>query len=77
MNKDKHIGEQHQDLTVVAKSTKAPNGYLHYYWCKCSCGNYKRFRYDQVRKAGNCGQCKDFKESEVLRSLEVLINGKK
>lgn len=76
MNKDKHVGEKHKELVIVAKSTKAPNGYLNYYWTRCSCGNYKRFRYDLLKKAGNCGMCQDFKESEVLRNLEGLSNGK-
>lgn len=73
---DKHIGEKFGELTIVAKSTKEPNGYLNYYWTRCSCGNYKRFRYDFVKKAGNCGMCKDFKESGVLRNIEVLEHGK-
>lgn len=64
---DKHIGEQHKDLTIVALSTKKANGYLYYYWTKCACGNYKRFRYDQVRRAGNCGMCEDFRASKVIR----------
>ena len=77
MNKDKHIGEKHGNLTIIAESKKQPNGYLKYYWCKCSCGNLKRFRYDQVRRTNNCGLCEDFKESEVLQALEVNNNGKK
>lgn len=73
---DKRIGEKHGDFTVVAKSTKGPNGYLHYYWAKCKCGNLKRLRYDYIRKGGNCGLCEDFTESEVLRALEGFRNGK-
>ena len=68
MNK---VGEKHGDLTIIAHAKgKEPNGYLHYYWCKCSCGNVKRFRYDQARRAGNCGLCEDFKASEVLKALQ-------
>ena len=64
---EKHLQEQHGDLTIVARSTKAPNGYLPYYWTKCSCGNYKRLRYDQIRKKGNCGLCEDFRDSKVIK----------
>lgn len=71
---DKHIGEVHGDLTIIARSTKGSNGYLYYYWVKCACGNVKRYRYDQLRRVGNCGLCEDFRESEVLRGLE---HGKK
>ena len=60
---DTHLNEQHQDLTILARSPKKANGYLHYYWCKCSCGNYKRLRYDQIKKKGNCGLCEDFRLS--------------
>ena len=70
---DKHIGEQHGDLTIIARSAKEPNGYLSYYWTRCSCGNIKRYRYDQARRAGNCGLCEDFTASKVN---EVLRNGK-
>lgn len=73
---DKHCGEVHGELTIVAKSAKAGNGYLSYYWCKCSCGNYKRFRYDFVKNKQSCGLCDDFKESNVERcALEVLKHG--
>lgn len=73
---DKHIGEQQGDLTLVARSTKANNGYLSYYWCKCKCGNYKRYRYDQARKNGNCNQCEDFTASKVLEKIKGLGSGK-
>ena len=73
---DKHIGEKHGSITIVSKSIKPANGYLYYYWCKCDCGNIKRYRYDQARRVGNCGLCEDFIESGVLRSLGVLENGK-
>ena len=71
---DKHIGEVHNDLTIIARSTKDSNGYLYYYWTKCACGNIKRYRYDQVRRAGNCGLCEDFTLSKVN---EVLKDGEK
>ena len=67
---DKHLGEQHAELTIIARSTKPVNGYLAYYWTKCSCGNIKRFRYDQVRRKVNCGCCDDFRESKVAEALE-------
>ena len=73
---DKHIGEVHGDLTIIAKSTKESNGYLYYYWCKCACGNIKRYRYDQARRTGNCGLCEDYKESGVNVALGVLKDGK-
>lgn len=73
---DKHINEEFKDIKLIALSTKPANGYLSYYWCRCKCGNIKRYRYDQARRVGNCGMCEDFKESEVLRALEVLNNGK-
>lgn len=64
-------GERHGDLTLLCKAQKEPNGYLHYYWCKCEkCGNLKRFRYDQARRAENCGFCEDFIESQVLKALQ-------
>lgn len=66
MNK---IGEVHGDLTIIARSKMPSNGYLYYYWCKCACGNIKRYRYDQARRKGNCGQCEDFKASEVLKAV--------
>ena len=69
---DKHIGEVHGDITIVSRSVKEPNGYLWYYWCRCKCGNIKRYRYDQARRVGNCGLCEDFKLSgvnEVLREV--------
>ena len=72
----KHIGEKHGDIEIICRSTKEPNGYLTYYWCKCSCGNIKRYRYDQARRVGNCGLCEDFSESEVIKALEVRSNGK-
>lgn len=64
---DKRIGEVHDKLTIIAVSTKEPNGYLKYYWCKCACGNIKRYRYDQARRVGNCGQCEDFTESGLTK----------
>lgn len=67
---DKHINEQQGDLTLVARSKKPSNGYLHYYWCKCACGNIKRYRYDQARKNGSCGQCEDFKASKVIENIK-------
>lgn len=73
---DKHIGERQQNLTLIARSTKQSNGYLYYYWCKCDCGNVKRYRYDQARRVGCCGQCEDFKESGVSAALEGTNNGK-
>lgn len=76
MKIDKHIGEKWGDLEIIAISSKPANGYLYYYYCKCACGNIKRFRYDQVRRVGNCGICEDFKESEVLKALEVNNNGR-
>lgn len=66
---DKHLNEKHEDLTIIARSQRKPNGYLSYYWCKCACGNIKRYRYDQVRKNGNCGQCEDFIASAVNTAL--------
>lgn len=76
MKIDKHIGEIWGDLEILTLSVKPANGYLSYYWCKCKCGNIKRYRYDQVRRVGNCGMCEDFSESEVLKRLEVLRYGK-
>lgn len=73
---EKNIGEKHGKITIIARSIKPSNGYLHYYWCKCDCGNIKRYRYDQARRVGNCGMCEDFKESGVLSALGVLQNGK-
>lgn len=73
---NKHIGEKHGNLTIIARSIKQANGYLPYYWCKCDCGNVKRYRYDQARRVGNCGLCEDYTESEVNRVLEGLNNGK-
>lgn len=70
---DRHIGEVHGNLIIVAKSTKPDNGYLSYYWTKCSCGNFKRYRYDAVKKKGSCGMCEDFKQSNVEgNAFEVL-----
>ena len=73
---DKHLGEVWGDLTLIALSKKPANGYLSYYWAKCSCGNIKRYRYDQARRVGNCGFCEDFQESEVLKAIEVNNHGK-
>lgn len=76
MKTDIHIGEKHDQLTIIALSNKSPNGYMKYYWTMCECGNYKRLRYDLVKKKGCCGMCEDFKESEVLRASEGLKHGK-
>lgn len=73
---DKHIGERHGKLLLVARSKKPANGYLHYYWCKCDCGNIKRYRYDQARKNGACGLCEDFTNSCVNEQLKGLGSGK-
>jgi len=75
--KDKKIGERHGHLTIIARSlTKKQNGYLRYYWVRCDCGNIKRYRYDQIRRVGDCGMCEDFRESEVLKGLEGIRHGK-
>lgn len=66
---DKHLHEQHNDLTIIATSTMPSKGYIPYYWCRCACGNIKRYRYDQIRKKDNCGQCEDFRKSEVLKRV--------
>lgn len=76
MRIEKHLGEKHGAITIIARSIKPANGYLYYYWCKCDCGNIKRYRYDQARRVGNCGMCEDFIESEVFKGLEVYGNGK-
>lgn len=65
----RHLGEQHNELTIIATSTMPSKGYIPYYWCKCSCGYIKRFRYDQIKKKITCGMCEDFRESEVLKHL--------
>ena len=62
----KHVGETHGDLHILCPSSKAPNGYLYYYWAQCSCGMVKRFRYDQLRRAGNCGFCEDINKSNLM-----------
>lgn len=64
---NKHIGEVHGDLTIICPSAKPANGYLYYYWAQCSCGMLKRYRYDQLRRAGSCGFCEDVKASELMR----------
>ena len=69
-NNDKHIGEVHKDLTIIARSSKPCNGYLYYYWTRCACGNIKRYRYDQLRRAGSCGLCEDYRESGVNSALK-------
>ena len=74
--RDKHINEVHGDLTIIAPSEKPSNGYLHYYWCKCACGNIKRYRYDQARKNGSCGMCEDFRASGVSEKLKEIGSGK-
>lgn len=58
-----HIGEKIQNFEILAESTREPNGYLRYYWVRCSCGNVKRYRYDQIKKKGSCGDCEDYKRS--------------
>lgn len=75
MLKDKHVGEVHDQITIIAPSTKEPNGYLYYYWCRCSCGNIKRYRYDQARRSGSCGLCEDFRSSEVNEALKEYNHG--
>ena len=75
--RDKHVGEVHGDLTIIAGSDKPANGYLYYYWCKCKCGNLKRYRYDQARKNKACGLCDDFRASNVLNKLRGLESGEK
>lgn len=61
---EKRVSEVHGELTILAPSkTKEPNGYMFYYWCKCSCGNYVRLRYDRIKQKGSCGLCDDFKAS--------------
>lgn len=74
---DNNLHQQHGDLTIVARSSKEPNGYLNYYWCKCACGNIKRYRYDQARRKGSCGMCEDFLDSNVKEALKELEDGKK
>ena len=69
----KHIGEKHGELTIIARSQKPSNGYLYYYWARCSCGNIKRYRYDQARRVGSCGLCEDFTNSEVLKALNGRV----
>lgn len=61
------IGERHGALTIIAKSSKEPNGYLYYYWVKCECGYIKRLRYDQIRKGKRCGLCDDVIVSGVMK----------
>ena len=73
---DIHINEVHKDLTIIASSSKKANGYLHYYWCKCACGNLIRLRYDQARRKGDCGKCDDFRASGVSDKLKELGSGK-
>lgn len=70
MTEDRHIGEKFDDLTILAEAQRKPNGYLRYYWVKCECGNIKRYRYDQLKKKGNCGDCADFSTS-----LKEVLNG--
>ena len=69
--RDKHIGEVHGDITIIGSSAKQQQGYLFYYWCRCKCGNIKRYRYDQLRRVGNCGLCEDAHDS----GLNNLIKG--
>ena len=69
---DKHIGEKHGELSIVCRAAKEPNGYLYYYWVRCSCGNIKRLRYDQARRNHDCGLCEDFSKSRVLEALKEI-----
>lgn len=66
---DRRIGEVHGELTIIGTSIMPSKSYIPYYWCKCSCGYVKRYRYDQLRKKGNCGMCEDFIKSEVLLKI--------
>ena len=66
---DKNIGEKHGAIIILCRAQKPSNGYLHYYWTRCDCGNIKRLRYDQARRVGNCGLCEDFQTSEVLKAV--------
>lgn len=75
MEKDKRIGETHGELTIIARSIAEPNGYLYFYWCRCSCGNVKRYRYDRARKAERCGMCEDFSGSGVNEALKEYRHG--
>lgn len=68
--RDKHIGEKHGDIEILAPAAKAAQGYLYYYWCRCSCGNINRYRYDQVRRKGNCGLCEDARESGLTEVIK-------
>lgn len=74
--RDKHIGECHKELTILTPSTKDPNGYLWYYWVRCSCGNVVRLRYDQIRKKGSCGLCEDYINSMVDIAVKGVKGGK-
>ena len=74
--RDKHLNELHGDLTIITPSTKAPNGYLYYYWAQCKCGNIVRLRYDQIRKKGNCGNCEDYIASMVDKAVKGVRSGK-
>ena len=74
--RDKHINEKHGDITILAPAAKPAQGYLYYYWCKCSCGNIKRYRYDQARRVGNCGLCEDARESGLSEIIRGIYNGK-
>ena len=76
-NKMDKIGEQHGEFTIIAKSTKKAQGYLYYYFVKCSCGNIKRYRYDQIRKKKHCELCEDCKASNVLEGYMEAVKGGK
>lgn len=70
------IGEKNGALTIIAKSGKKKQGYLSYYYVRCSCGNIKRYRYDKVRQGKPCGMCQDFKSSGVQDAyLRDVLNG--
>ena len=75
--RDANIGQKHGELTIISRSSKEPNGYLNYYWTRCSCGNIKRYRYDQARRKGSCGMCEDFRGSNVLEVLKEMGDGEK
>lgn len=73
---DKYVGEKYGDLTLICRAEgKGANGYLHYYYCLCKCGNIKRYRLDQARRVGNCGICEDFTKSDVIGALRRFNNG--
>lgn len=72
--RDKHIGERHGDLTIIGPAAKGQQGYLFYYWVRCECGNINRYRYDQVRRKGNCGLCEDARASGLNTMVKEIYN---